>query len=102
MAQGRTIAIAAISGMVGLVVGAVLDKLHTGDVEGASLTLNSRLDSELIAIRYVVKDGFKLPAGGASAIARIGRVRGATGYSPPDDSVRESVEAALRLGKTLE
>ena len=130
MPQFRTVAIAAMSGIAGLIIGAVaaawftsfffghgmitgslatlvvegaaLEKMHAGDIDGASLILDRSLDGELIIIRYAIDDGFELPSKGASAIARIKRVRESTGYLPADPSVRESVDAALRLGQSDE
>jgi hypothetical protein len=129
MARSRAVTVGVASGIVGLVLGAAgaawflskmlsysaataalatiavdgaaLEKLHSGDVEGASLALNRNLDGALITIRYAAEDGFKLPEKGALAIGRVGHVRAVTGYVPPDESVRASVNAALQLGREV-
>jgi hypothetical protein len=79
---------------------AALEKMQAGDVDGAQLALNLRLDGELINLKASVDDGFKLPNHGAELLARLQKVRQSTGYVPSDYSVRQSVESALAMGRT--
>ena len=125
MPKHRSLMIAGVSGLAGLIIGAIaaawfsssffgygmttgalanvvvegaaLEKLHAGDIDGARRILDVHLDGELLTIGYAIDDGFKLPPNGASAIARIKRMREASGYVP-DPAIQSSVQAVLALG----
>lgn len=76
-----------------------LQKIEAGDLDGAQLALNRRLDGELINLKASVDDGFELPSHGAEVLARLQQVRQSAGYVPSDPSVREEVESALALSR---
>lgn len=90
----------AVSSLATIAMGsAALEKMEAGDVTGAQLVLNLRLDGELINLKASMDDGFQLPSHGAELLARLQKVRQTAGYVPSDPSVRQSVESAFALGR---
>lgn len=74
---------------------AIIDDLDSGRIDDARRRLNVSIDGALITIGPSIRDGRRLDAVSASAIAQIQEQRRKTGYSPDDPGVATAVTSAL-------
>jgi hypothetical protein len=126
MTKGRAIAVAVVSGIVGLgvgvlgavwwmswfqrygtltaaeahlVVGArVLEDLRASDTASAEHKLQVWLDGDLLTVGANSEPGHTPRATTLQAISQIRESRNASGYVPANPSVRAAVEQTLALG----
>lgn len=78
------------------VEGRALQRMRSGDIDGAALVLEESADTALMTVCASAEEGYVLTPGRA-AIQQLKRVRQSTGYAPSNPIVRRAVEAALAL-----
>jgi len=75
--------------------GVVLEKVETGDIEGAKKLLYTYLDGQILTIDAAVQEGYALTPGNGEAISRVKQLREIAGYRSSDPTIQAAVDGAL-------
>lgn len=78
----------------------VLERIRAGQIEDATILLETQLDGDLMGAGALARDGTRFSANTGHAVALEAKARAVSGYRPTDSNVRNAVQEAFRLVPT--